>query len=252
MAGGAQNRDFRNTIYQSYDIKKRPSIAYTERYARSWAATYAARLHDWLPADRQTPVLDLGCGPGYMLYLLDRLGYSDLTGVDLSPARVAAARWFCPRAQIIQGDVRETLVQNPGRFGVITGMDFLEHFRKDEIFPLLTLVARALRGGGRLILQTLNAGSPWVGGMAYGDFTHEWFFTPESLSEVLEQVGLTGFSARPCRPRVHGPKSFLRAFLWNFLDLAMVLINLIETGEPGSGINTRNFLATATKPLGKG
>lgn len=254
MAGDGQGRDYRKSFYESYAVQKKlqNSIAHSEKDFQDWAAVYTARVHDWLPADRQAPVLDIGCGPGYFLYLLNHLGYTDLTGVDLSPSQIAVARHWCPGAKIIQGDVREELARNPGRFGLIAGFDFIEHFSKDEILPLLTLVVQALRRGGRLILQTPNAESPWVGGVAYGDFTHEWFFTPSGLCELLSQSGLTGFAAKPCRPYVHGLKSLARAFLWNFLDLSVTLVNLIETGRRGSAINTRIFLATAIKPVDAG
>jgi SAM-dependent methyltransferase len=250
MVGGSQNRDYRKSIYESYAANKKlqNSIAHSEKDFQDWAAVCTARVLDWLPADRQTPVLDMGCGPGYFLYLLDRLGYTDLTGVDLSLSQIAIARRWCPRAKIVQGDAREVLARNSGRFGLIAGFDFIEHFSKDEVLPLLNLVVQALRTGGCLILQTPNAESRWVGGTAYGDFTHEWFFTPSSLGAILSEAGLVGFAARPCRPYVHGLKSFARAFLWNFLDLSMTLVNLIEIGRRGSGINTRVFLATAMKP----
>jgi len=242
--------EYRQRVYETYVSKKlRPNGKdLTEEDYQRWAKAAKVRLRGWLPSNRNIPVLDMGCGPGYFLYMLEQLGYTDLTGVDLSPEQVALARKWCPRATIIHGDVREVLAENPSRFGLISGFDFIEHFSKNELVPLLRLVAEALRPGGRVILQTPNAESPWVGTVAYGDFTHEWFFTPGSLMDMLRQVGLTGFEARPSAPYIHGFRSFGRAMLWSVINLLLVLWNIVETGNRGSGIYTRVFVATAVKP----
>jgi 2-polyprenyl-3-methyl-5-hydroxy-6-metoxy-1,4-benzoquinol methylase len=241
--------DPRRRLYASYVSRSRqrqgPEMG--ERDYQDWARATRARVSGWLPADRGTPILDMGCGPGYFLYLLENLGYKDVTGVDIGPEQISLARRRCPRSRIIESDARETLAQNPGHFGLITAFDFIEHFKKEELLPLLTLVAQGLRAGGRVIIQTPNAGSPRVGEIAYGDLTHEWFFTPQSLKDLLGQVGLRQFAAKPCTPYVHGLTSFVRALLWQLLQLKATLEHLIETGNPGSGIYTRVFLGTAVK-----
>ena len=109
--------------------------------------------------------------------------------------------------------------------------------------------ARARLNG--LILQTPNAESPLVGAVAYGDFTHEWFFTPASLADLLRLTGLTQYEARPSGPYAHGLKSALRHILWSGFKVGLALWNLTEVGHRGSGIYTRVFVATAVKPQGK-
>jgi 2-polyprenyl-3-methyl-5-hydroxy-6-metoxy-1,4-benzoquinol methylase len=102
-----------------------------ERDYQDWARATGARVSAWLPADRGTPILDMGCGPGYFLYLLETLGYTEVTGVDIGPEQVSLARRRCPRSRIIESDAREVLAQNPGHFGLITAFDFIEHFKKE-------------------------------------------------------------------------------------------------------------------------
>lgn len=244
-----QDQDYRQTIYATYVSQKNEpaGYTYTEADYRRWALAAGSRFSGWLPADRSTPILDMGCGSGNFLFLLDRLGYTDVTGVDLSPEQIALAQKWCPRAKVVQGDVRETLVQNPEHFGLIAGIDIIEHLHKAELLPLFDLMAQALRPGGRVILQTPNAESPWMGAVAYSDFTHEWFFTPRSLSDMLRLVGLTQFEARPSVPHIHGIKSFTRMMLWRMINALLGVWNLAETGNRGSGIYTRVFVATAIR-----
>ena len=70
-------------------------------------------------------------------------------------------------------------------FDLITGLDFIEHLHKDEVLRFLDGCYEALKLGGRLILQTSNAESPWVSSIRYGDFTHEACFTPKALTILL-------------------------------------------------------------------
>jgi len=215
---------------------------------RQCADVFKAHLRNWLPADRNSPVLDMGCGDGKFLFLLEQMGYTDLTGVDLSPEQIAQARQWCPGARIIQGDVRQFLRENSEKFSLITGFDIIEHFRKDELLDLLSLIKAALNSGGRVIFRTPNAVSPWAGTVSYGDFTHEWFFTPGGLANILNLQGFTNYEARACEPHVHGLKTLIRAGLWQVVKLGYALVNVIETGGSYDGIYTRVFLATAVKP----
>lgn len=244
-----QELEYRQRIYDTYVSKKlRPEgKGFSEEDYQRWASAARVRLRGWLPIDCNTPILDMGCGPGYFLYMLDRLGYTNLTGVDLSPEQVALARQWCPRATIIKGDVREVLAQNPDHFGLISGFDFIEHFRKDEIVPLLKLIAKALLPGERVILQTPNAESPWGLMYRYGDFTHEIAFDPHSLNHLLCVVGCVDFRARECGPYIHGVKSFFRFLVWQCIKTFLLIWNLAETGTIGSGIYTRVFCSSANK-----
>jgi 2-polyprenyl-3-methyl-5-hydroxy-6-metoxy-1,4-benzoquinol methylase len=212
------------------------------------ADLFRAHLKNWLPPDRNTPVLDMGCGDGRFLFTLEQMGYTDITGVDLSPEQIEEARQWCPGARIIQGDVQEFLQENSEKFGLITGLDMIEHFGKDELLHLLSLMRGALKSGGRVIFRTPNAVSPWAGTVSYGDFTHEWFFTPGGLSTILNLQGFTGFEARPCGPYVHGLTSLIRACLWQLVKLSYALVNVVETGGGYGGIYTRVFWGTAVKP----
>jgi len=241
--------NYRKQYYDKYvTVQVQPNgVSFTEQDYLNWGNGAMKRIQGWLPDNQAAPILDVGCGSGKLLYLFQRLGYVNLTGIDLSPEQIELARSRFPKASIIQEDAREFLKNCVGQYGLICAFDVVEHFRKEEIIPFLDLLYQALQPGGRLILQTPNAESPWLGSVAYGDFTHEWFFTPAGLEHVLRLAGFTKFRARESGPYIHGAKSLIRLWLWRLIHLSLMAWNLAETGEAGSGIYSRVFVATAVK-----
>lgn len=240
---------YRERFYRTYLSKKvRPgSTSYDRAYFANWSAGAKVRLKGWLPTDFDVPILDLGCGSGVFLAHMIESGYSNLMGVDISAEQIEEARAWCDNALLMQADVRDVLADREAQFGLITGFDIVEHLGKDEQFEFFDLIYKALRPGGRLILQSPNAESPWIGAVAYGDFSHEWFYTPRSLADMFRQTNFVNFEARPCGPYIHGVKSLVRWSLWQSINVGLRLWNLAETGSSGSGIYTRVFVATAQK-----
>jgi 2-polyprenyl-3-methyl-5-hydroxy-6-metoxy-1,4-benzoquinol methylase len=238
--------DYRRRIYEKYTSDRTPGILqFTEGdYLRGSAPTLH-RIGRWLPPDRSAACLDVGCGGGHLLYALQSAGYANVSGIDVSPEQCAAARRIC--ANVVQGDATRFLQGNAERFDLITAFDVVEHLHKSELFDFLDAVQVSLREGGRLIVQTPNADSPWGMGLRYGDLTHEIAFDPRSLEHATHLAGFGAFEARECGPYAHGLASALRTFTWSLIRTGLIAWNLVETGTPGSGVFTRVFIAKADK-----
>ncbi len=242
------DNSYRARVYGSYVSKRRrPDTTYCERTYQRWAAATQVRFKGWLPADYAAPILDLGCGHGNSLYLLEQAGYSNLTGVDLGTEQLALAARFAPTAKLVQDDLVNFLSNCSSQYELVVCLNVIEHFKKEELFGFLDLLATVLKSGGRVIFETPNAESPWFGAVAYADLTHEWFFTPHGLADMLTLVGLDGYEARPSEPVRSGVKSWGRYLVWQFINKALVIWNLAETGSAGSHIYTRVFVAAAIK-----
>src|SRR5262249_2262743 len=112
----------------------------------------------WLPEDRDGRILDIGCGSGQFLYFLGKKGYTQMEGIDVDSQQVGIDRALGLNVQ--QSFVSEFLDRSEGGYEMIAMLDIIEHFTREELFPLMEAVVRCLRPGGRLIASVPNAESP--------------------------------------------------------------------------------------------
>lgn len=237
---------YRQRIYRRYaSVFKASSAAVDDAAIDRWGGSYDVYLDGWLPESRDAVIADVACGPGWLLRFFVLRGYRNVGGVDVSTEQVDLARRHT--ASVEAGDLLAFLRAHSERFDLLTGFDIVEHFTKDEVLDFLDACRGALRPGGRLVLQTPNAESPFGSSVRYGDFTHETCFTPALLGQLLELTGFGAVECRECRPLVRGATSLLRVVLWRALRQLLLLWNLAETGSAGSGVLTRVFLASALR-----
>jgi 2-polyprenyl-3-methyl-5-hydroxy-6-metoxy-1,4-benzoquinol methylase len=242
------NRQYRSKFYENYTRVQMPK--WNEPSTKSdtvWIKAALGRLRGWLPADLKAKCLDLGCGSGLVLETLRHAGYSDLRGVDIGGQAVDIARE--KGFQVAQADLCDFLRESNGSFDLITAFDVVEHFGKDEIIEVFTLVRDCLKPGGRFILQTPNASSPLAASIRYGDLTHEWIFNADSLIPILCLVGFNDVRIREITPYVHGVFSAMRWAVWNLIRTGCALWYVAETGSARDGVYTRNMIAVAFRPL---
>jgi 2-polyprenyl-3-methyl-5-hydroxy-6-metoxy-1,4-benzoquinol methylase len=144
----------------------------------------------FFPAAKEAPVLDIGIGRGEMLSCMQRWGYRNYLGIDISPSTVE----FCTQLGLncVQvADTSEWLNGNPDVYAVITLLDVLEHIPKMQVLELLKSVHGALVPGGVAIIQVPNLQAPDGQLHRYNDFTHETGFVENSLRHVLVAAGFT-------------------------------------------------------------
>jgi SAM-dependent methyltransferase len=112
--------------------------------------------------DAGARVLDIGCGPGipWTRTLADRF---DVTGIDLSPRQIEAARREVPSATFIEGDVSRASFDE-GSFDGAIAFYSIAHLPVDEHRPLFERVTRWLRPGGLLLASVpVDASAGWTG-----------------------------------------------------------------------------------------
>ena len=240
--------DYRARIYTRYatNFQDAPTD-FDPKSAWRWGRAYRHYLRGWLPESEKAIVLDVACGGGKLLYFFKRLGYSNIGGVDISPEQVGLSRQVTPNVK--EANVLDFLSSRKGTFDLIAGLDIVEHFHKPEVLDFLDACYAGLKTGGRLVLQTPNADSPWGTVHRYNDFTHEVGFNANALTRLMSLVGFRNIDAREIGPVPFG-HSFLstgRYVIWQAIRAGLKLWNLAETGDAGSGVLTRVFLISGVK-----
>jgi len=223
--------------------------ASSQAHYESAAAQLQRLLGPWLPASPEARCLDLACGTGNLLYLLERRGVRQTTGVDLCSEELEQARAFV-RGNLVNADVADYLARcDSCSFDYITALNFLEHLPKDPLLVVLREARRVLAPGGIFIAMVPNAISPFGTLTRHWDLTHEWAFTPNNFAQL---AALTGWQRhiefRECGPRPHGIVSGIRYFLWQAMRIGIAARLLIELADRKGGVYTMDMLVRMRTP----
>ena len=160
----------------------------SETHALAMAEWLAIYLNEFLPDDRGSSVLDVGCGFGFALRAMRAAGFVDVRGIEISEHQAEIARKGGFEVSVVTNTI-EYLQNFQGCFGLILLLDVLEHVPVPAQIDLLLAIREALRPGGRLILTVPNANSPLAARWRYIDFTHCASFTEHSLFFALRNAG---------------------------------------------------------------
>lgn len=150
------------------------------------------RLPPWIDEiPKEACILDAGCAQGHLLEALRRLGYVQLTGVELSTQLLATARVrLSESVQLIEADIRDWLKQaSPQSYDLVFFHDVLEHLPRKDTIEVLRSFHRLLAPGGLISVRVPNMSCLIAANCMAIDFTHITHFTELSLLQVLEAAG---------------------------------------------------------------
>jgi nucleoside-diphosphate-sugar epimerase/2-polyprenyl-3-methyl-5-hydroxy-6-metoxy-1,4-benzoquinol methylase len=157
--------------------------------------------HNYLkhfPDDKNARILNISCGPGYMVNLLNQIGYQNVRGIDAMPEKIFWAQsrnLNCEAARAF-----DYLSHNQELFDVIFCEQEINHLTKDEILQFLYMCKKNLKKGGTLIIHTLNGANPIVGSENLAlNFDHYNTFTEKSLEQILAHVGFGNIRILPLK-----------------------------------------------------
>lgn len=174
-------------LYNAFEDLQRGTFAEIQ-------ARLAVYLPD-LPAGGGDPVADIGCGRGEWLELLRDKGIPAY-GVDSNPdvaARAAGRGLVVHTANGIE-HLRSAAERS---LSAVTAFHVAEHLPLDALIELIDLSLRALRPGGRLILETPNPGNLAVGANSFWlDPTHVKPLPSDLLSFLVTSRGFADVEVR--------------------------------------------------------
>lgn len=238
----------RNRLYESYISThfgaSHPSgVDEFPTYYKYFRKNYL--LH--LPTRRDARILDLGCGMGHFLYFLEREGYHNYLGIDLSSENIQMCRE--EGYTVRKDDIFSFLEKSTEFFDAIVMNDVLEHFEKQEVIRFLDLVYQKLTPNGKLILKVPNAANPLLASSSkYMDLTHELLFTEESLSQALKNASFNSVSIYPPDIYVfyYNPLNYIAKCVASIVNISLRAFFLLY-GRRTTKIFTKNIIAAASK-----
>ena len=232
------------------DLRSRLYETYASQHAgrggdEATPLVYRRDIRPLLPTPTAGPVIDLGCGRGELVRLLQEDGF-DAEGIDISPEQVALAR-AAGVTRVRQGDFRTVLAAHPAHYSAITATDLLEHLTKPEVLRTFDDVAAALAPGGVFVGRVPNAVSPLGGHIQAGDFTHQTSFTARSIRQLAAAAGYDLVITCASPPFAHGLASAARVMVWQIVSACYQIALAAETGMLRGHIVTQNLTFAARK-----
>jgi len=112
-------------------------------------------LAGFLEAHSCRRILEVACGTGRLMAILEEKGY-EVTGLDLSREMLDIARTRCA-GKLLRQDMRETRVEGTFDALLCLGRSFGYMLTDDDACRALEGFNRALRDGGILILDSIDA-----------------------------------------------------------------------------------------------
>jgi 2-polyprenyl-3-methyl-5-hydroxy-6-metoxy-1,4-benzoquinol methylase len=242
--------EYRKVLYANYHTTQSGRASLTsaealfEREKRQFEREILPLLHS---ASKTSGIFDMGCGSGSLLKGLKDAGYTNVIGMDLSEEQVNMAHEFGV-SEVVLGDAMQFFRSSEEQFDVITGMDIIEHFTKDELVELLLLIQSKLKKGGMAIFRTPNMDAPIATAFAIGDFTHENYLNASSAEQVMLSCGFSNVRVVPSFMRVNGfMKEGLRGILYRLLNLRLKLQLFATARSTQKVLFTPNLLIVGVK-----
>jgi 2-polyprenyl-3-methyl-5-hydroxy-6-metoxy-1,4-benzoquinol methylase len=236
--------DFRKSLYERYvsEFKGATNGEGNLKSRRKWWERKILPLLSTV--SRSSPILEIGCGGGFLLEWLCENGFTNVEGVDVSDEQVniAVARGLSVR----RDDAFAALQNRQQAFGAVIAIDVVEHFTKDENLQLFQAVSRSLVPGGAFIIQTPNGDALLPGPVIYGDLTHMTIFNSNSLTQLLKVCGFDADEFKEAGPVAKNIAGLIRVFVWGLIKILANGVRVIECGKPQT-LWTQVLLCKATK-----
>lgn len=223
----------------------RQANTFSDKEYDSMGLSFKINHGRYLPKNRDAAILDLGCGAGHFLHFLRSEGYTNVSGVDVSPQQVD----FCREKgfkNVTHADGREYLNSHPETFDAVIANDIVEHLPKSDVIEFLKSAYSSLKPSGLLVLKTPNMGNPAALYSRYFDFTHETGYTEKSIYQILFLAGFTEISVHPVVPSARTLRRMIERFIQKVL-LTMIRKSIQYQGAVAPSILTINLLALAVK-----
>ena len=226
-----------------YSIQYRLFHDETQEYAEQAAEGLIGVLKPHVPSITTTPILDIGCGYGFALLALKKLGFNNLLGLEASSEQAER----CEKGGfnvVVTNDTTDWLCRHRGEFGFVILLDVLEHVPVNHQIDFLNAVYNVLAPGGKVLLTVPNANAILFGRWLYDDFTHNSSFTEHSLQFALRNAGFESINLESSKGLGRFPRRLWRRSAWPMVRKWIVRwcwLQVYKAELPGSNLEEISF-----------
>lgn len=236
-----------NSEFESYGAFKSASALHPGRIS-SWIERVLFLKNRYLRffrlAQKSEPLVELGCGSGKFLSVLQSAGFADLAGVEPSPSYVDQPSGL----SIHRCTAQQYLTATPSRtIGTFVALDVFEHIPAMELRNLLSVMYDRLQPGGIVIFRVPNMSSPFALTNYFGDLTHKTPLNEVSIRQLIfgTEFFVEGMYDEPvARPR--STRMIFGVVLWPIYK--QILLTLLSAFNLQSRIVTPNLVCILKKP----
>ncbi len=169
--------------YQEFQLNHRGTI----EQLKGIQQFYVELIENHLGTHASVQALDLGCGDGVFLQLLQEKGWNAI-GVDKNHVMIEQA--IAQGLQAQEQDLFEFLTETKhDSLTVLTAFQVIEHLKPASLNQLLRESMRVLQPGGLVLFETINPKTIGAHKWFHMDLTHEKLILPETLSWLCESIG---------------------------------------------------------------
>jgi O-antigen chain-terminating methyltransferase len=211
-----------DAMYMAFEDKFRG----TRKDIKHRQEVYIPTIQQALKATKNALVIDMGCGRGEWLELLQE---HDIVaqGIDLNTIMIKE----CESRQLMakEADIIDYLRQlNAATVSAITGFHIIEHLPFKVMISFLDECLRVLKPGGVIIFETPNPENILVGACHfYTDPSHHNPLVPETMRFIVEQRGFEKTEIKRLHKysdfyQVNTDDEFLKNHFYNEMDFAII------------------------------
>lgn len=240
---------YRKTLYQNYysTHSGKTDQSVQLQHFNQQTRYFKMEFERWMPSDKNSVILDIGCGTGSLIKAINELGYTNTEGIDLSQEQVKMSKEFGVEG-IVEAEAHEFLADKNEKYDVIFAVDLIEHLGKDELVDFLELVKKSLKKGGKVLFRTPNMDAPLSAVFAFADFTHEVFLNKSSASQLMQSVGFGDVKIGEGIVFIENPiKELIRKLGWGITKLCLKAQLFFSARTWGEVVFTPNIVISGKK-----
>jgi SAM-dependent methyltransferase len=142
---------------------------------------------DPLNLKKDAVILDMGCGPGYFLDEMKERGYTNLTGITLSPGDIEICK---KKGHNIKTYDMSFIPQKDGYYDESVDFIFLRHSLEHSPYPIFTLMEynRILKQNAKIYIETP---APDCERNHENNLNHYSIFGHNQLAALINRTGFT-------------------------------------------------------------